>query len=197
MQAQEFVRGDVWHYLWMMFIMQMELVLPGRHENLMTLPASDKSSGVTSLGFCNCAWQVLPGPSTAAAALKSCWTLSEQESRIPLSASSLSSYCTFPTLKIQSLSYHFTCTLDLIVPLHLPYTSSASQGAQITALVVGSCSEWLWLRQQREGYTGNICNLISPLLLPMHAKPTKKIKVLLLHTKCCWTHAVDGKFLVN
>lgn len=54
----------------MAFIMQMKLVLPGGHENLMTLLASDKSSGVTSLGFCNFAWQVRPGPSTTAAALK-------------------------------------------------------------------------------------------------------------------------------
>lgn len=53
-----------------MFIMQKELVLPGGHENLMTLLTSDKNSGATTLGFCNFAWQVLPGPSTTAAALK-------------------------------------------------------------------------------------------------------------------------------
>lgn len=70
-QVQECVTGQVWHYLWIAFTMQMECVLRGGHENLMTLLASDTSSGVTNLEFCNFAWQVLPGSSTTAAALKS------------------------------------------------------------------------------------------------------------------------------
>jgi len=50
--------------------MQVELVLPGGDENSTILIARDRSEGVTSLGFCNFAWQVLPGTSAAVAALQ-------------------------------------------------------------------------------------------------------------------------------
>lgn len=81
--------------------MQMELVLPGGHENLMTLLASDKNSGATTLGFCNFAWQVLPGPSTAAAALKCMLDL--KSARKP---ESIVHFFHFPTAPFQHSKYH-------------------------------------------------------------------------------------------
>lgn len=113
MKVTDLVRGHTVHYLWLVLITQMEVILPGGHETLMTLLASDKRSHVTSLGFSNCAWK-LPGQPAVAAGLKS--TLSKK-SRVycpllpcPTAASQHSKYNPCPTAS----SAH--CTHPLTLP---------------------------------------------------------------------------------
>lgn len=103
-----------------------------------------------------------------------CWTWSEQESQSPLSTSSLFSYFTFSVLKnIVPDSWLHLHVASQSHPI-FTYISLASQEAQeISVFLLGSCSKWLWLGQQRVEQ-GNICNLIALLLLLMHTKHTHK-----------------------